>query len=428
LFSGAPGGSPTSSLMPLSISLKGATQTGNIDIYNTDQRYAAALARLRSSKEVFEEDRTSILSLVDHMLAKGNGKLRATKYIGQLMVAARIAGNPLGKLDKLGVERLIGQINTSDYSDNTKHDYRVVIKRYFQWIRGFDETEHEYPDEVRWIKTTLKKGRLLPESLLSIEDIRKIVAVAENPRDRALVLMHYESGCRIGETLSLRIRNVAFDKYGAVLRVDGKTGPRRVRVVAATPALAAWLDIHPFKDDENAPLWIGVGTVGRYKSLNYEAARICLKRLVIRAGLNKRVYTHLLRHSRATELANDLTESQLKEMFGWVQGSDMPSTYVHLSGRDVDTALLKTHGIIVDSNETHSAILTTITCPRCKQKTGPESQFCPSCGLAMSISTALKLEDERAKYDGLMDKLIVDSEFRALLERKIGDLFGAPPP
>lgn len=35
----------------------------------------------------------------------------------------------------------------------------------------------------------------------------------------------------------------------------------------------------------------------------------------------------------------------MKEFFGWVQASNMASIYVHLSGRDVDNALLKVYGI-----------------------------------------------------------------------------------
>lgn len=31
--------------------------------------------------------------------------------------------------------------------------------------------------------------------------------------------------------------------------------------------------------------------------------------------------------------------------FGWVQGSGMPSIYVHLSGRDIDDAILKANGV-----------------------------------------------------------------------------------
>ncbi|WP_394344768.1 hypothetical protein [Salinigranum halophilum] len=49
---------------------------------------------------------------------------------------------------------------------------------------------------------------------------------------------------------------------------------------------------------------------------------------------------HHFRHSRATHLANWLTEAQLCEWFGWVQGSNVPARYVHLSGRDIDNAYL----------------------------------------------------------------------------------------
>ena len=44
-------------------------------------------------------------------------------------------------------------------------------------------------------------------------------------------------------------------------------------------------------------------------------------------------------------MANYLTEAQMNLYFGWIQGSDMPSVYVHLSGRDVDDAVLKANGI-----------------------------------------------------------------------------------
>ena len=58
-----------------------------------------------------------------------------------------------------------------------------------------------------------------------------LTEVVENQRDKALTLAHYESGFRIGETLSLKILNVTFDKYGAVLIIEeGKTGSRRVRI------------------------------------------------------------------------------------------------------------------------------------------------------------------------------------------------------
>ena len=89
------------------------------------------------------------------------------------------------------------------------------------------------------------KGRILPEELLTQDDVKALVDATERSRDRALILTLYETGGRIGEVLSLRIRNVQFDEYGAVLIVGGKTGMRRVRIVASSPALAGWLRDHP---------------------------------------------------------------------------------------------------------------------------------------------------------------------------------------
>ena len=45
-------------------------------------------------------------------------------------------------------------------------------------------------------------------------------------------------------------------------------------------------------------------------------------------------------------MTNYLTEAQMNAYFGWVQGSGMPSIYVHLSGRYIDDAVLKANGIV----------------------------------------------------------------------------------
>ncbi|HUT17265.1 MAG TPA: tyrosine-type recombinase/integrase, partial [Acidobacteriota bacterium] len=239
----------------------GAEPTRRTEIYQTDRNFEQAVRRLRSTPNISDEDRTSIMKLVEHLQAKGVSKQRALKYINHLIVVARIAAKPLRLLDKRQMETVISRINLAEYTEHTKHDYKIIIKKYFQWLRGCDADQHEYPEEVRWIKTTLKKKRLVPEALLNPEELKKLVEAAENQRDRAFILTHYDGGFRIGETLSLKILHVTFDKYSAVVRVDGKTGPRKVRLTIASPALALWLSMHPFRNDPNAPLWVGIGTV-----------------------------------------------------------------------------------------------------------------------------------------------------------------------
>ena len=116
-------------------------------------------------------------------------------------------------------------------------------------------------------------------------------------------------------------------------------------LIDSTPYPAERLDNHPARDEKDAPLWVGIGTVGRNKRLEYAALRKMLQSVARRAGIRKKVNPHNFRHSRATMLANLLTEAQMNQYFGWVTGSDRPSTYVHLSGRDVDDAILKKEGM-----------------------------------------------------------------------------------
>ena len=384
-----------------------------IKIYDYDRRIVTILERINASA-IYEKNKATILEFYRDLLCRGLSKGRVYKYLYTLHNIAKILKKPFAKITKNDIAELIREIEERNYADWTKHDYKVVLKMFFRWFKKTDE----YPDEVKWVKTTVKNHKLLPEEVLTEDDVKKMVESAINLRDKALILVLYESGCRIGEILTLRIRNVQFDDYGAVLLVSGKTGDRRVRVIASAPKLAQWLENHPLKNDLDAPLWIVIGTRNRGALLSYAAAKATLKKISKRAGLKKRVYPHLFRHSRATFLANFLTEAQLKKHFGWVPGSDMASTYVHLSGRDVDNALLKLQGIKIEKQEEQSVLKLTI-CPRCSEKNSPSSKFCRKCGSPLDLKTAIKLDESREKADRLMSALVKDPEILDKLLTKL---------
>jgi ribosomal protein L40E len=112
-----------------------------------------------------------------------------------------------------------------------------------------------------------------------------------------------------------------------------------------------------------------------------------------KAGIKKRIFPHLFRHRRATYLANHLTEAQMKEFFGWVQGSDMAEIYVHLSGRDVDNALLKVYGINKPETIKESKLKSRI-CNRCQAENPYSNTLCSKCGYAL---------DEKTRLDAICD-------------------------
>jgi len=389
---------------------------GRIDIHGFERRLERAERGLHNP---LSERNVELIKRFERVLfSSGIGSARVAHYLNTLRKLAEMLGKDFDSATKQDIEDLVYRIERGDYSAFTKSNYKVVLKRFYRWLKGGDE---EYPEEVRWIKTTPKaKDVLLPEDLLTEEDIRKLVEVASGPRDKAFVMTLYESGARIGELGSLRIRDVQFEEGYAQLMLRGKKGSRRAIVVASVPYLATWIQNHPLKQNPDAPLWVSLGTVNRGKAMTYPAFAKVLRVTAERAGLRKKVRPHKLRHSRATFLANKLTEAQMNQLFGWKQGSRMPSIYVHLSGRDVDETILGLYGL--KKPEVEQPKLVPRVCPRCQTSNPFDAKFCARCGAVLDLRTAVQLEEARREGDQIFDKLLEDPEVRALLARKIAQL------
>jgi len=315
---------------------------------------------------------------------EGLSRARVIKYLYYLIKISEWLGVDFEKACRSDIEALVSKIQASPYVEFSKKELRLTVKKFYKWLRGTED----YPPEVKWVSTRCKsKGRaILPEDLLTQEDIKRLTDAARTARDRAFVNVLYETGSRIEELLTTRLRNVQFDRYGAQVRINGKTGPRRVRIVSSVPYLTAWLNEHPFKDDPDTYLLLS----NRNDMMSYGGASTMLKKLAARASIKKRVNPHSFRHARATNLANHLTEAQMNEYLGWVQSSRMASVYVHLSGRDVDEALLKMHGIQTDDESGENNILAPKVCIRCKTSNPASNKFCGLCGLPLDEKASTK--------------------------------------
>lgn len=145
-----------------------------------------------------------------------------------------------------------------------------------------------------------------------------------------------------------------------------------------------------------------------------------MTRIGRRANIKKKLNPHNFRHSRATHLANYLTEAQMKEYFGWIRSSDMAEIYVHLCGRDVDNAILKVHGITNNNDEDESK-LKPKNCSRCDMQNQATNNFCRRCGLPLNRETMARLtiqDLDRKESDRIMEELIKDDEFREIFLKK----------
>lgn len=373
-----------------------------MDIHNENGRYERAISQLKEDKDITKNNKAKIIEFCNYIFANSITLGRIRKYVYTLGNLAKMLKMDFDKATKDDIIRVVREIESKDYKDWTKHDYKIILKRFYKWLKGLDDDDY-YPAEVRWIKANFAvKNRKLPDELLTEEEVKRMIDATYNLRDKSLISILWESGARVGEiSSSLLIKNVAFDKYGAVLTVDGKTGMRRVRLVSSASLLADWLNAHPDKDNPEAPLWLGAKEKNNGKAISYNNVCGLLKRIGQKAGIKKNIHPHLFRHSRATYLAKFLTEAQMNEYLGWVQGSDMPRTYVHLSGRDVDSALLKLYGIKhEDKKEIEEK---PKRCPRCKEyNTG--NKFCGKCSLPLDLETAISIDQAKEEFIDMLAK------------------------
>ena len=289
---------------------------------------------------------------------------------------------------------MIEYADINGQESNSSYDNKKILKIFFRWFklgsREFKDVGD--PEETKKVKLKRVKDMIVRESLIDERDFANLISnCGENLRDRAFIDIHYEAGTRPGEILSLKIKHVKFDQYGAVIHVDGKTGPRPIRLVKSTPNLAAWYDAHPNKGDPEAPLWILVDPKFYGKPMTYASASQMLYRICKKAKITKRVTLNLFRHSEATRSANFMTEVQMRKRHGWSNTSRMPWKYVHLVNSDVDDAIFKHLGIKKEDEQDKT--LPKI-CHICKMPNSYQSTICSKCGKVLDLETALK-EEER---------------------------------
>jgi len=218
-------------------------------------RWEKALDRVTKKVEslpVPPSSRKAILAFSDHCFSSGLSVRRVIKYLYTLANIAQRLPQSFEDADRHTIEVLVQGIERSPYADWTKRDFRVTLKKFYRWLRGTED----YPPEVRWLRCTLhNQTRRLPEELLTQDEVCRMIAAAEGPRDKALIATLYESGCRIGELLALQVKHVQPHEHGIQITVRGGKGSRRVLLIASAPLLVDWLNNHPRHADPNAGLW-----------------------------------------------------------------------------------------------------------------------------------------------------------------------------
>ena len=369
-------------------------------IHDYERNLEREIINLKKS-DVSTHNKKQIMQFYDYNYSMDISKPRLIRQIGILKMTALFIKKPFGKATVQDFQGLIAHLKNLDRSPETIYTYKATIKVFYKWLNN-----GSYPECVSWFSGHKKSYTKLPESLLTQEDIKKLEESTTNARDLSLISVLWESGARIGELGTLQLKNVAFDDLGCRILIEGKTGMRSVRLINSASKLLAWINEHPSRNDQNSFVWVNLEK-GFGEQMKHRNIMAILKRIAKRAGITKPINPHHFRHSRATYMAQFLTEAQLKEYFGWCQESKMAARYVHLSGKQVDDAILRMHGL--KQPDKKEDILKQTQCPRCKTANDHNNQYCEKCWLPLTIQAANELDETQQKDQegiiGLMNLL-----------------------
>jgi site-specific recombinase XerD len=174
----------------------------------------------------------------------------------------------------------------------------------------------------------LKLPDVLPRAM-NPADVRKLLSVIEDIRDRALILLLLRTGMRIGEALGLRLNDLDIRDKKVHLFEGEKNSMGRVVYLSddALFAVKLWLRR---RDKNKEFVFYGQGN----KPLCYSAGRSRFMKYLKKAGLEQKGYTvHCLRHTFASELLNaGMRLECLQQLLGH-QDIEVTRRYARLTDR-----------------------------------------------------------------------------------------------
>ncbi len=176
-----------------------------------------------------------------------------------------------------------------------------------------------------------KKGIHLP-TILSQEEVAQLIDAARTPYHRTLLMTLYGTGVRNAELTHLKVSDL--DSQRRVIHVQGGKG-RQDRDVLLSPKLLDELREHWRRLKRKPSVWLFPGNRWHHgdQPINTKTVWQACQKAAQRAGLQKAVHPHTLRHCFATHLLEAGADLRTIQILLGHRDLKETSVYLHLSQR-----------------------------------------------------------------------------------------------
>lgn len=212
-------------------------------------------------------------------------------------------------------EQDIREFLSNHVKPNTQRNYHSAIKKFYEICLGQKE-------KFKYIPYARKEKRL--PIVLSQDEIQKMFDVCENLKHKVILALLYSCGLRVSELLNLKWSHI--DRSRMIINIIQAKG-NKDRQVMLSPELIPLLEkyYNEYKPKEYV-------LNGQFE-LQYSERSVgqVIKQLASKAGINKRVYTHLMRHCSFTHMVENGTDINLIQKLAGHSSVKTTAIYTHIS-------------------------------------------------------------------------------------------------
>jgi integrase/recombinase XerD len=236
-------------------------------------------------------------------------------------------------------EYMIYLVEKKRVSVSTQNTAINAIKFYLERVHKGERTLYYVDRPI--------KDRLLP-SVLSEEEIQKLLWATCNIKHRCIMFLLYSAGLRISELLNLKWQDI--DEYRMLIYIRGGKG-RKDRITLLSKLALDYVKHYMNLYEPRVWLFESPGG-GQYSSRSVNHFIHKYKHL---AGIRRRVSAHTLRHSFATHLLERGTDLRYIQTLLGHESSLTTERYTHVTKRGFDKLISPldylNQGLILQSNK-----------------------------------------------------------------------------
>ena len=226
-----------------------------------------------------------------------------------------------------------------NYSGSTKKRIQSSINQFLKYL-----IDENYIENIEMNNISIMTEKKLP-NVLSPSEIGILIDFYDHDlfissRNKTIIDFMYSTGCRVSELINVEESDIDIEE--AFVRLEGKGSKQRI-VPLGSKVLINLENYLPLRNkdrkNKNNKLFISKS----YKNLDRTAVFRIIKSTGVKAGINKELYPHILRHSAATHMLEGGCDLRTVQEFLGHSSVSTTQIYTKVTKAFLEEAFIESH-------------------------------------------------------------------------------------